>query len=298
MADSLAAALAELQADLPHVAKDADAQYGKYADLAVVTKALFPKLAAHGFSFNARPTLHPEFGFVLAYQLLHETGERSGFYPLPDPAKYQPQHLGSAITYARRYCLCAVTGCAPDKDDDDGQAAEQASARADGLPVNKDGSLSRSRTTDAEKQAAGVMTGAQQAGHTSLRNGADGKLPPAEHAKVEKILGMQPDDPFYGIPGNGYGPDTDTEDRHGTATADQIRDLNIRLTSHGHTKRDDKLAELGRLLGVEVKSSKDLSFNQAAKVLRELPAKRTQASTKHIAALERELGIGEEVVAP
>jgi hypothetical protein len=271
--DTIAAALAQLQADLPHVGKDADAQYGKYADLADVTKALMPKLAAAGFSFTARPTLHPEFGFVLAYQLLHETGERSGFYPLPDPAKYQPQHLGSAITYARRYCLCAVTGCAPDKDDDDGQAAEQANARADGLPVNRDGSLSRSQTTDAQKDAAGNMTSEQWAEHTSLRKGADGKLPPAEHAKVQTAPVTPADDPFYGIPGNGYGPDTDPEDRHGTATADQIRDLNIRLTSHGHTKRDDKLAELGRLLGVEVKSSKDLSFNQAAKVLRELSAK-------------------------
>jgi predicted GIY-YIG superfamily endonuclease len=40
------------------------------------------------------------------------------------------------------------------------------------LPVNRDGSLSRSRTTDAQKLAAGVMTLAQQAEHTALRRGA------------------------------------------------------------------------------------------------------------------------------
>ena len=46
------------------------------------------------------------------------------------------------------------------------------------LPRNADGSLSRSRTTDAQKFAAGVMTAAQLAEHTALRRGAvTGKLP-------------------------------------------------------------------------------------------------------------------------
>ena len=46
------------------------------------------------------------------------------------------------------------------------------------LPRNADGSLSRSRTTDAQKFAAGAMTAAQLAEHTALRRGAaTGKLP-------------------------------------------------------------------------------------------------------------------------
>ena len=40
------------------------------------------------------------------------------------------------------------------------------------LPRNRDGSLSRSRTTDAQKATAGVMTAAQLAEHTALRRGA------------------------------------------------------------------------------------------------------------------------------
>jgi predicted GIY-YIG superfamily endonuclease len=45
------------------------------------------------------------------------------------------------------------------------------------LPVNADGSLSRSRTTDVQKAAAGVMTSAQLAEHTALRRGlVTGKL--------------------------------------------------------------------------------------------------------------------------
>jgi hypothetical protein len=40
------------------------------------------------------------------------------------------------------------------------------------LPRNANGSLSRSRTTDGQKLAAGVMTAAQLAEHTALRRGA------------------------------------------------------------------------------------------------------------------------------
>ena len=49
------------------------------------------------------------------------------------------------------------------------------------LPRNADGSLSRSRTTDAQKAAAGVMTAAQLAEHTALRRGAGDRqaAPPA-----------------------------------------------------------------------------------------------------------------------
>src|SRR5208282_4851147 len=35
--------------------------------------------------------------------------------------KQDMQGMGSAITYARRYCLASICGCCPD--DDDGQAA-------------------------------------------------------------------------------------------------------------------------------------------------------------------------------
>lgn len=46
------------------------------------------------------------------------------------------------------------------------------------LPRNRDGSLSRSLTTDAQKLAAGAMTAAQLAEHTALRRGlVTGKLP-------------------------------------------------------------------------------------------------------------------------
>src|SRR5215472_10027067 len=59
------------------------------------------------------------------------------------------------------------------------------------LPRNRDGSVSRSLTTDAQKLAAGLMTAAQLAEHTALRYGAvSGK--PARPA----LRGPLPFDPW------------------------------------------------------------------------------------------------------
>jgi len=59
--------------------------------------------------------------------------------------------------------------------------------RADGLPTNRNGSLSRSRTSDTEKNEAGSMTSIHQAEHTALR-----KLDSSRRA--ERIQGPLPDD--------------------------------------------------------------------------------------------------------
>jgi hypothetical protein len=114
---------------LPKVAKGSTADTGtykyQYAGLDAVTDALMPALGGVGLAFIALPTLNEAGHFVLAYSLVHEGGaEISGEYPLPD--KGSSQQLGSAITYARRYCLCASTGIAPAGEDDDGKAATEA----------------------------------------------------------------------------------------------------------------------------------------------------------------------------
>ncbi|HEY9354216.1 MAG TPA: ERF family protein [Nocardioides sp.] len=137
----LAAALAAVQAELPRIHKGQTAkvplknggEYSyTYADLADVSAAVLPLLGKHGLAFTAWPTLTGN-RFVLRYELLHSSGEsKGGEYPLPMDAGAQA--LGSAITYARRYCLCAVSGVAPDDDDDAaaaeaGRAAERDAAR-------------------------------------------------------------------------------------------------------------------------------------------------------------------------
>ncbi|WDZ91171.1 ERF family protein [Nocardiopsis sp. HUAS JQ3] len=127
--ETLAEGLVALQGRLPRIAKgetatvksDKGSYSYAYADLADVSAELLPIMASVGLSFTARPTL-VDGAFLLAYALVHVSGEREeGVYPLP--ASGNPQAIGSAITYARRYCLLAVTGAAPAADDDDAQAA-------------------------------------------------------------------------------------------------------------------------------------------------------------------------------
>ena len=129
-APKLSAALAKFQAQLPHIAKGATAQIRSekgaysydYADLEAVSSQVMPLLGQNGLAFASFPTIYGG-RFALIYSLLHESGERlDGVYPLSGTGS--PQQRGSEITYARRYCLLAVTGVAPGGEDDDGQAAE------------------------------------------------------------------------------------------------------------------------------------------------------------------------------
>jgi hypothetical protein len=160
----LAEALAKVQANLPTiemsktatVTMKAGGTYSyKYADLADAVEKTYPLLAEHGLSFSASPTLNTSGRFVLAYALLHKSGEeRSGEYPLPDPASARPQDIGSAITYARRYSFCAVTGLVTEEDDD-GNLAQQAHTNRSGGKPNAKASARQSqpqptRTVDAE----------------------------------------------------------------------------------------------------------------------------------------------------
>jgi len=130
---NLAEATALLQTMLPKIAKDEKANAGtysySYAGLDQITEKLLPILGKLGLSFIAKPTFNDKGEFVLAYKLLHVCGDmETGEYPLPKGGT--PQSIGSAITYARRYCLTAVTGIAPGDDDDDGRAAEAGHAAA------------------------------------------------------------------------------------------------------------------------------------------------------------------------
>lgn len=118
---NLAEALAAFQAQLPAVAKGATGQVQgrrnyRYADLADVSAVVMPRLAAHGLAFISKPSFNEHGKFVLSFSLLHVSGEREdGQFEL---GTGNMQQLGSAITYARRYALCAVTGVVPDEDDD------------------------------------------------------------------------------------------------------------------------------------------------------------------------------------
>ena len=145
--DCIAEALAKLQEDLPTLARTETGEIKgvtkdgrpfsyeySYADLAAIARLLYPRMGKLGLSFTAAPTVNDRGAFVLRYRLLHVSGQSiPGEYPLPADVK-SPQAMGSAITYARRYCLCAVTGVVTE--DDDGAAAQHAARDQDMRPAD------------------------------------------------------------------------------------------------------------------------------------------------------------------
>jgi hypothetical protein len=108
----------------------------RYADLAVVVEAVIPALNESGIAVIQSPSFDGDLVSVTTV-LLHESGSSVTGTLSMRPTKMDPQGVGSAITYARRYALLAMAGAAPE--DDDGHAASQpGNDRAPTPPISQD----------------------------------------------------------------------------------------------------------------------------------------------------------------
>lgn len=92
----------------------------KYADLAHVVEGVIPALNNAGVGVMQFPAFNGELVGVTT-TLIHESGSSVTATLHLRPSKSDPQGVGSAVTYGRRYSLLAITGSAPE--DDDGNAA-------------------------------------------------------------------------------------------------------------------------------------------------------------------------------
>lgn len=92
----------------------------KYADLSEVVEAVVPALNKAGIGVMQFPEFDGEWVSVTT-TLMHESGASVTGTLRLRPSKADPQGVGSAITYGRRYSLLAMTGAAPE--DDDGNSA-------------------------------------------------------------------------------------------------------------------------------------------------------------------------------
>jgi hypothetical protein len=118
----LATALSKAQAEIDAAPKSEANPFFKssYADLATVRSAIREAFGKHGLSVVQIP--HTGDGTVsVTTILMHASGQFIEGTLTLRPTKNDPQGVGSAITYARRYSLMAFAGVAPD--DDDGNAA-------------------------------------------------------------------------------------------------------------------------------------------------------------------------------
>lgn len=130
----LAGALAKVQGKLPKLERDrtvtVEQKNGEtysysYSTLANLSDAVLPLLSEHGLAFAALPGTGSDGKMCLRYLLLHESGEcLPGEFPISGEGGIQM--IGGRITYARRYCLGAITGVAAEEDDETRLADEGA----------------------------------------------------------------------------------------------------------------------------------------------------------------------------
>lgn len=121
--NELATALAKAQGMMKSAAKDVENTFFKssYADLAAVMAACREPLSKNNLAIIQTTQYEGEQTW-LETTLAHSSGQwMRSRYPVR-PIKNDPQGVGSALTYARRYALMSMVGVVA-SDDDDGEAA-------------------------------------------------------------------------------------------------------------------------------------------------------------------------------
>jgi hypothetical protein len=123
----LATALAKAQSELENATKDTENQFfkSKYADLATILNTCRPVLSKHGLSVMQLPSYLDGIASVDTL-IMHASGEWIRGVSSAPVSKLDPQGVGSATTYLRRYAYAAAAGIA--QEDDDGNAASKKEA--------------------------------------------------------------------------------------------------------------------------------------------------------------------------
>ena len=115
----IATALANFQGKMAAVKKDSINPFykSKYASLDTIWETIRKPLSENGLSVAQAMDVDNDKS-VLETTLYHTSGEWISGTQLVNPVKDDPQSLGSAISYARRYSLSAILGIVSDDDDD------------------------------------------------------------------------------------------------------------------------------------------------------------------------------------
>jgi hypothetical protein len=158
----------------------------KYADLSEVVEAVVPALNKAGIGVMQFPEFDGEWVGVTT-TLMHESGASVTGTLRLRPSKSDPQGVGSAVTYARRYSLLAMTGAAPEDDDGNSASGPREQPRQ---PRREEPQES------AAVQAAGVAIGLCGSEAVLAKWSADNapmiaKLDAADKAEVRRLYGLR-----------------------------------------------------------------------------------------------------------
>lgn len=121
----LAKALTLVQASLTPAKRDSTNPYynSTYADLSSVWESCRELLAKNGLSVLQGNSVGAENTVIVETILVHESGQWIQSELCLPLSKNDPQGVGSAITYGRRYGLAAIVGIVADADDDGNEAS-------------------------------------------------------------------------------------------------------------------------------------------------------------------------------
>lgn len=148
--NELAAALSKAQGAIKSAVKAKENPFFKsrYADLPSIMAVCRDALTSNGLAVTQVSDFDgPEMW--LDTMLIHSSGQWiAGRYPIR-PVKNDPQGLGSAQSYARRYALMAMVGIVADDDsEDDGNLASSHKANGNVHHVNGNGAKITSDQVD------------------------------------------------------------------------------------------------------------------------------------------------------
>lgn len=135
----ISAALVKAQGEMGNAVKDSKNPFfkSKYADLNSVREACIPVLNKHGVSV-LQPTSVLDGKLYVETLLLHESGEYiSGLYEVVVGKANDPQALGAAISYSRRYGLQSMVNIGADDDDAESAMGRNTGAKPITQTANK-----------------------------------------------------------------------------------------------------------------------------------------------------------------
>ena len=190
--DKIAPAFVKAQAACSSAKKDSEnaafkqgGKVSKYADLTAVWAACEEALEQHSLGILQMFGEVTDGKMHMTTMLVHESGQwlqKEGSIPLP---KQDPQGLGSATTYFRRYSIAALMGIV--QEDDDGNAASALSRAPANANANSGPTITPQQFDEISKLADEV--GADPVGFcTYFKIPAVAQLPAAQFDAAKKLL--------------------------------------------------------------------------------------------------------------
>lgn len=165
----LAEALAKAQAEMPTAPKDARNPhfknlYASFESVVATWKQVGPK---HGFSITQLPTSADGSTVGVVTMLMHSSGQWIRSTLTMRPAKADPQGIGSAISYAKRYAYAAIVGMPTGEADDDAEMATNGNGRKHDPPARQAAPAQNNNAPDLRRMLGEALTAIKECRNTT-----------------------------------------------------------------------------------------------------------------------------------